>query len=186
MADPYVQVAENQKRHALSPLDLARLIRRQVDAGESNASVAKQLGMDLTTVAHHLALLTLPPVLDDALRSGRCSSPRTLYELSQLHEEEPDRVAELLASNQPITRDAVAGMRDASAAVPTVRDAPRSKLQQQDRTPQTLARANGLCDRLDATLLRLSKAGLDRVPAEALGALRQRLAEVASRLETSA
>lgn len=81
-SDSYAQVAENLKRQNLSPLELAQFIRRRVDAGESNAEVGRQLGMDLTTVAHHLALLSLPPVLDQALRSGRCESPRTLHELS--------------------------------------------------------------------------------------------------------
>ena len=32
--DVYAQVAENQKRHGLSPLDLARFMRSRVDAGE--------------------------------------------------------------------------------------------------------------------------------------------------------
>ena len=72
-ADRYAQVAENQKRHGLTPLDMARFIREQVDAGDSNATIARQLGMNLTTVAHHLSLLELPPELDEALKSGRCT-----------------------------------------------------------------------------------------------------------------
>jgi tripartite-type tricarboxylate transporter receptor subunit TctC len=44
--------------------------------------IARRMGTDLTSVAHHLALLTLPPELDEVLRSGRCTSPRTLYELA--------------------------------------------------------------------------------------------------------
>lgn len=39
-ADAYDQVAENQKRHALPPLDLARFIKGRVEAGESNSPVA--------------------------------------------------------------------------------------------------------------------------------------------------
>ena len=54
--DAYAQVAENQKRHGLSPLDLARFMRSRVEAGESNAEIAKRMGIDQTTVAHHLAL----------------------------------------------------------------------------------------------------------------------------------
>jgi ParB/RepB/Spo0J family partition protein len=79
--NPYAQVAENQKRHGLTPLDLARFIRSRIEAGDSNTTVARTLGLDLTTVAHHLALLDLPPVVDAAMKAGRCSSPRTLYEL---------------------------------------------------------------------------------------------------------
>jgi ParB family transcriptional regulator, chromosome partitioning protein len=75
--DPYTQVAENQKRHGLTPLDLARFIRARVDVGDSNATIAKRLGMDLTSVAHHLALLELPPELTEAMQAGRCTSPRT-------------------------------------------------------------------------------------------------------------
>ena len=33
-ADPYAQVAENQKRHGLTPLDLARFIKSRSEAGE--------------------------------------------------------------------------------------------------------------------------------------------------------
>ena len=110
-ADRYAQVAENQKRHGLTPLDLARFIRVQVDAGDSNATIAKQLGMNLTTVAHHLALLDLPPELDEALKSGRCMSPRTLHELSKLHQAQPEEVRHLLASGSEITRSAVSAFR---------------------------------------------------------------------------
>ena len=90
-ADPYTQVAENQKRHGLTSLDLARFIRSRVGAGESHATIAKRLGMDLTSVAHHLTLLELPPEIEAAMKSGRCTAPRTLHELSKLHRETPDR-----------------------------------------------------------------------------------------------
>lgn len=110
-ADPYAQVAENLKRHGLTPLDLARFIRGRIDAGESNSEVTRRLGMNLTTVAHHLALLNLPPVLDEALKSGRCTSPRTLHELGKLHDEDPDQVANLLSSGAEITRAKVTALR---------------------------------------------------------------------------
>jgi ParB-like chromosome segregation protein Spo0J len=44
--DVYAQVAENQKRHVLSPLDLAKFMRSRVDAGESNAEIARRMGID--------------------------------------------------------------------------------------------------------------------------------------------
>ena len=50
-------------------------------AGDSNATIAKRIGMNLTAVAHHLALLDLPPELDQALKEGRCTSPRTLHDI---------------------------------------------------------------------------------------------------------
>jgi ParB family chromosome partitioning protein len=78
--DAYAQVAENQKRHGLTAIDLARFMRSRVDAGDSNAEIARRMGIDQTSVTHHLALLDLPPELDE-VQGGRCTSPRTLYEL---------------------------------------------------------------------------------------------------------
>ena len=114
-ADPYAQAAENQKRHGLTPMDLARLIRRQADAGDSNATIAKRLGIDQTTIAHHLALLELPPELNEAMQAGRCTSPRTLYELNKLHRDEPERARALLAGDGEITRSNVNAARTESA-----------------------------------------------------------------------
>lgn len=179
----YDQVAENLKRQNLSPLELAQFIQRRVDAGESNAEVGRQLGMDLSTVAHHLALLSLPPVLDRALRNGRCESPRTLHELSRLHEEQPEQVAALVAGTEPITREAVASLRDAARVVAPAADKPTPTPPRQDKMAQALARATGLCDRLDAALQRLNRTGgIDALPHDQVLALRQRVAELAARL----
>ena len=68
--DAYAQVAENQKRHGLTAIDLARFMRSRVDAGESNAEIARRMGIDQTTVTHHLALLNLPPELEGRSRAA--------------------------------------------------------------------------------------------------------------------
>jgi ParB family transcriptional regulator, chromosome partitioning protein len=181
--DAYNQVAENLKRQNLSPLELAQFIRRRVDVGESNAEIGRQLGMDLTTVAHHLALLSLPLVLEQALRSGRCESPRTLYELSRLHDEQPEQVAALVTGAEPVTREAVASLRDAAHMIAPAADKPAPPQQRPDKTAQALARATRLCDRLDAALQRLNRpGGIDALPHEQVAALRQRVAELTARL----
>jgi len=175
IADPYAQVAENQKRHGLSPLDLARFIRSRVELGETNAVIAKRLGMDLTTVAHHLALLELPPVLDAALKSGRCSAPRTLYELSKVHNERPDAVHELLEREGPITREAVATLRKPARRKRAKAAVNEKRLSKPSPAVQLAARADRLCTQLGATCSKLRQAGLDHVPADELEALRTRL-----------
>jgi ParB family transcriptional regulator, chromosome partitioning protein len=180
--DAYDQVAENLKRHSLTPLELARFLRGRMDAGDSQAMIARQLVIDPTTVAHHLALLALPPVLEAAMKTGRCASPRTLYELSQLHADQPGRVAALVAGPEPLTRGAVAELRDAAWVAAASRHASAITPSQGDRTAQVLARANSLCERLDAALLKLSSTGgLDSLPADQLAALRQRVVGLASR-----
>jgi ParB family chromosome partitioning protein len=181
----YDQVAENLKRQNLSPLELAQFIRRRVDAGESNAEVGRQLGMDLTTVAHHLALLSLPPMLDQALREGRCESPRTLHELSRLHEEQPEQVVALVTGTEPITREAVASLRDTSRLMSPADDKPPQP--RPDKMAQALARASGLCERLDVALQRLNRSGgINALPHDQVMALRQRVAELAARLAPEA
>jgi ParB family transcriptional regulator, chromosome partitioning protein len=176
-ADPYAQVAENQKRHGLSPLDLARFIRSRVDLGDSNATIARRLGIDLTTVAHHLALLDLPPPLEAALCTGRCAAPRTLYELNKVHAERPEAVVKLLKSDAPITREAVAALRG-----PVRRPKAAKRVARKLKPPTPLARpdqlavrADRLCTQIAAVCSQLRGTGFDQLPVEQLDALRQRV-----------
>ncbi|MEQ1685826.1 MAG: ParB/RepB/Spo0J family partition protein [Burkholderiaceae bacterium] len=174
-ADPYAQVAENQKRCPLSPLDLARFIRGRVDTGDSNATIAKRLGMDLTSIAHHLALLELPPELDHVLKTGRCTSPRTLYELSKLHDEQPDRINALVTGEGEITRSAVAALRAASAST----SAPNAAFAK--RSTSLVEQANAACARLEVLVIRIKKSEPAQAQPE-LAALRRRVADLADRL----
>ena len=169
-ADPYAAVAENQKRHNLSPLDLARFIKGRVVEGESNAVIARKLGMDLTTVAHHLALLDLPPPVDQALKTGLCTSPRTLYELSKLHDEKPEQVSALIAGGD-ITRSAVAALKAPRSLAPPT---PSPKVTE-------LTKATFCCALLEGSLDKINRARGDFREAD-LTVFRQRLSELANRL----
>jgi ParB family chromosome partitioning protein len=169
-ADPYAAVAENQKRRGLSPMDLARFIKGRVEAGESHAAISRKLGMDLTTVAHHLALLHLPAPVDRALKTGLCTSPRTLYELSKLHDEKPGKVSALIAGGG-ITRSAVAALKAPHASAPP---AP-------SRKPIELAKATIACAALEQSLDKLN--GVRAALADSdIAELRQRLTGLANRL----
>jgi ParB family transcriptional regulator, chromosome partitioning protein len=172
--DRYAQVAENQKRHGLTPMEVARFIRERVDAGDSNATIARQLGMNLTTVAHHLSLLDLPPALNDALQSGRCTSPRTLHELSKLHADNPEQIQSLLGSGAEITRTAVSALRAESGAGATREDAPAS-------SNKLVAQANAACDRLERALGRIQPSNSYKVALPELIALRIRVEDITKR-----
>ena len=168
--DAYDQIAENHKRHGLTPVDLARFIKGRVDAGESNAEIARRLGMNLITVAHHLSLLDLPPALDQVLQAGRCTSPRTLHELSQLHEVAPEEVRALVDSAAEITRAAVAALKADSAV-------PATKSKAAGRT-DALARAHAACDRLERALARVDGPPPYTVALPELVALRIRVEDI--------
>jgi ParB family chromosome partitioning protein len=173
-ADPYTQVAANQKRHGLTPLDLARFIKSRVDAGESNATVAQRLGMNLTTLAHHLSLLDLPPELDEALKSGRCTSPRTLHELAQLHADSPAHVQALLASGAEITRTTVSALRGSSEDGAASMASPSS-------SNTLITQANAACDRLERALGRIRPSNSCKVALPELIALRIRIEDITKR-----
>jgi ParB family transcriptional regulator, chromosome partitioning protein len=167
-ADPYAQVAENQQRCPLQPLELARFIRGRSDAGDSNATIAKRLGMDLTTVAHHLALLDLPPELDQALKTGRCTSPRTLYE-------RPTQVSALMNGEGEITRSTVAALRAASAS------SGASSAAVAKHSTSLIEQVSATCTRLEALVSRLKKSQSAQAQIE-LAALRHRIADLVDRL----
>ncbi len=177
VCEGYDQVAENLKRHGLAPLELARFIRGRVDAGESNATIARKLAVDQTTVAHHLTLLELPPALSEALQSGRCTSPRTLHELQKLQLEQPGAVAALLAGDRPVTRGAVAALRTAAGTPASQRGTARP-----DRIADPIGRSLALCEKLDRLLSHLAGAGPGSLADARLDALRQRLAALLQRL----
>lgn len=171
--DHYAQFAENQKRHGLTALDIARFIRARADEGESNTTVARRTGMNLTTVAHHLALLDLPPELDEALKSGRCTSPRTLHELGKLRDERPEQARALIDGKAEITRAKVSSMRSrrTDAAACPANLSPSARL---------LAQAHAACDRLQRAMDGIEASRHALAPTE-LDALRQRIAGLAGR-----
>ena len=173
-ADRYAQVAENQKRHGLTPLEPARFIRAQSDAGDSNATIAMQLDMNLTTVAHHLSLLELPSELDEALKSSRCTSPRTLHELRTLHADNPEQVQSLLDSGAEITRIAVSALRAEPNAGATIKNAPAP-------SDKLIAQANAACERLERALGRIQPSNSYQVALPELIALRIRVEDITKR-----
>ena len=174
LVDRYAQVAENQKRHGLTPIEMAKFIREQVEAGDSNATIAKQLGMNLTTVAHHLSMLELPSELDEALKSGRCTSPRTLHELSKLHADNPEHVQSLLNSGAEITRTAVSALRIETDAGAASEDAPLP-------SNKLIAHANAACDRLERALGRIQSSNSYKLALPELIALRIRVEDITRR-----
>ena len=148
-------------------------MRSRVDDGDSNAEIARRLGIDLTTVAHHLALLTLPPELDEAFRSGRCTSPRTLYELAKLQKTRPEHVKAIVGREGEITRSAVSSIKKASRSCRVLRKTAASR-----RRTSLIDQANALCSRFESLLERMTQAGAPVTP-DGLAALRRRLAELA-------
>jgi ParB family chromosome partitioning protein len=119
-------------------------------------------------------LLDLPLELEQALKSGRCTSPRTLHELCKLHDEQPERVKALIAGETEITRNSVTAMRAAPASAPSATSSSPS-------WATLLVQANANCARLERTLARLKKAEHEGGEGD-LAELRRRVADLVARL----
>jgi len=62
-------LAENLARRALNPVETARACRGLTDRGVSADVVAKRCGLGRQTVLNHLAIVELPPVLQEKIAS---------------------------------------------------------------------------------------------------------------------
>ena len=124
-------------------------------------------------------MLTLAPELDEAFRSGRCTSPRTLYELANVRKTQPEQVKAIVGREGGITRSAVASAKK-------TRRSARAKPRKPAATarPTTLAsRANALfCTRLESLVGRMTRQGAP-VTSDELAAVRRRLAHLAGMSE---
>jgi ParB family chromosome partitioning protein len=108
--DNYDQIIENLHRENLSPMELAAFIKKRVDLGEKQKTIAKRLGKDASVITQHLALINLPDCINSIYDSGKCRSPKTLYDLKCLYEKNPDAVSKWCASEVEITRQSVANL----------------------------------------------------------------------------
>ncbi|RTE56195.1 MULTISPECIES: ParB/RepB/Spo0J family partition protein [Xanthomonas] len=110
--DDFDQVNANEKRYALRPIELAQFIKRKLSDGLKKGVIAKRLGKPANAITELLSLVDAPACVTEAYSSGRCTSPKTLYELRALAEKYPDQVQEWCDSDVEITRASVAALGD--------------------------------------------------------------------------
>ncbi len=110
--DSFDQVNANELRYALHPMDLAEFIKEKVGEGFKKGVIAKRLGKPANAITELLALVDAPACVTDACMSGRCTSPKTLYELRALAEKYPEQVQAWCDSDVEITRASVAALGD--------------------------------------------------------------------------
>lgn len=110
--DEFDQVNANEKRFALRPMELAVFIKRKLDEGVKKAEIARRLGKPATTITELMALVDAPDCIEAVYSSGRCSSPKTLYELRMLAEKFPEQVQEWCDKAEDVTRRSVTELGD--------------------------------------------------------------------------
>lgn len=120
-ADDFDQVAENELRRGLQPLELALFVRKKINAGMSQKDIAHRLRKTKGFISQ-IATLTAPTtpswVLDLA-RQGRCRGLLELYDLAKLAEQHGSTVERWCAERtEPIVRSDVTGLKQLLAAPP--------------------------------------------------------------------
>ena len=93
--DDYAQVAENERRTGLQPLELATFIAKKLQQGETKAKIAARLGIHPSALTHLLCLVgDVPPILLELYHSRRCRTMQYLYRLGRLWKVDARRVEE--------------------------------------------------------------------------------------------
>jgi ParB family chromosome partitioning protein len=110
-ADSYCQVIENEQRESLKPLELALFVQQRLQAGASQAEIARRLGKSRQYVMVSTALIDAPDWLLDAYRSGRCRGMNELHELRKLHGRHPQYVESWASDRAGINRESLQALR---------------------------------------------------------------------------
>jgi ParB family transcriptional regulator, chromosome partitioning protein len=111
-SNSYGQVIENDQREALTPMEMAIFIQQRIEEGEKQVDIAHKLSRSRPIISAYLALIDPPNCVADAYRTGKCTSPRTLYEVRQLHKQFPKEVDGWCAKQEEITRKGVGHLKD--------------------------------------------------------------------------
>lgn len=85
--DDFAQVAENEQRAGLSPMEMARFVQRKVDGGMQRKDVAEKLHLDPSQITHLLSLASAPGFILEVYESGKCRQVEYLYDLRKLWEQ---------------------------------------------------------------------------------------------------
>lgn len=90
--DDYSQVAENVQREPLTPMELALFIAKRIEAGDKQAFIARKLAINKSDVAYLMTLTRAPSYIVNLYETGKCQTPKYLYELENLDKDHPAEV----------------------------------------------------------------------------------------------
>ncbi|MDP4573463.1 ParB/RepB/Spo0J family partition protein [Pseudomonas sp. LPH60] len=110
--DDFDQVNANEKRYNLRPIELTQFVQRKLNEGFKKGEIAKRLGKPANHITELLALIDPPECVADIYATGRCMSPKTIYELRALAEKFPEQVKAWCDAGHEVTRRTVADLGD--------------------------------------------------------------------------
>jgi ParB family chromosome partitioning protein len=107
----FEQVVENLQRADLSPMELATFMAEKVSAGMKRGEIARRLGIHHTRISKHLSLVDAPAEIEAVYRSGRNTSPETIFELRSVYERYPDETTAWLTTGADVSRRSVEDLK---------------------------------------------------------------------------
>ena len=141
--DDYAQVAENEQRKNLQPLELAQFIQKKIGEGQKKKDIAARLHMDPSAITHALALVDAPPFLMELYQSRKCRLPKYLYDLRKLYDEKPDVVETMIDGVEVVDKgllDAIAANISGKTPAAPAQLAPQAPVVQQQPTSPSPSR----------------------------------------------
>jgi ParB family chromosome partitioning protein len=167
--DSFDQVAENEQRDGLTPMEIAMFIKARLDEGMQQQEIAQRLGKSKGFVSRACALIDAPEFIMAAYRDRKIAGTTEAYELRRLHERFPEVVQQWAAAQTEITRSAVFALRQVLEA------APAAAVPHGQELPPTVA----TCDALRAAVAPAAAPvgpGASDAPASAAGQTAKRAA----------
>jgi ParB family chromosome partitioning protein len=119
--DDYAQIAENERRQPLQPLDLAKFVAKRIALGDKKLQISKQLRLDHSVITHLLALVEGPAFLLELYHGHKCRTPKYLWELARLYTKDAELVERRVAAVEVVDRAfiaALAGELEPAKSVP--------------------------------------------------------------------
>lgn len=105
--DDYSQVAENEQRESLMPMELANFIIKRIQAGDKKKDIAQNIGIDASEVTYLISLFKSPDFIKELYFQGKCRTPKYLYELAKLAEKFPAKVKLFCDESDDFSRNAI-------------------------------------------------------------------------------
>jgi len=103
----FEQVVENLQRADLTPMELATFMAEKISGGMKQGEIARRLGIHRTAISKHLALVDAPAEVEAVYRSGRNTSPETLFELRAVFAQFPEETKAWLETDVEVSRRTV-------------------------------------------------------------------------------
>jgi ParB family chromosome partitioning protein len=137
------QFVENAARENLTPADLSRAVKHQLDArGCSQHELAKRLGVSQTVISQALAYDALPQGVKEQVELGAIS-PSTAIEIAKLPDREEQVVFAKKAGENKLTRDQVRGEVKERRGIPVTKAAKEELVRQSSTLTDSQTRGNG-------------------------------------------